>query len=411
MNQRKIFNTVLLVAIFLVTILVYRCKNPTIESDYYNPEALATHFNNEHYVGSKTCMECHENIYNTHLLTAHYNTSAPANAENILGSFNRGSNILDLEDVRFTMQKKADSFYQYTEFKNRTANIPASTFNIVIGSGIRGQSYANWENDELFQLQTSYHTSTDSWVNSPGFPSFAGRNRPIRDACLKCHVTFATNLDFSGQGNRYNKERLIYGVDCEKCHRPSKKHVVYHRKNPEIEIANFMLPLDSLSRQQRLDVCAQCHSGSRNRLIQGNSFSFLPGENLDAYARNSHESNPNEKLDVHGNQYGLLIQSECFKQSEQMDCITCHDPHKNQRGNTSYFNQKCVGCHTTNNVVCAAEPSETKAMSNNCIACHMPVTPSESMTVQLKEYDSLETSFYIRTHLIKVYPEEDSNYP
>lgn len=411
LNKRFFLNGGLVVMITSITALVYHCKNPNLESDYYNPKVLATHFNGEHYVGSETCMECHADIYSSHLKTAHYNTSAPVNENNILGSFEPGANVLDLEYVKFIMERKADSLYQQTVHKNRTEKKPPSTFDIVVGSGVRGQSYATWKGNQLFQLQTSYHTPSNSWVNSPGFPTFADRDRPVRDACLKCHVSFATNLDFSGQGNRYDKEKTIYGIACEKCHRPSEKHVVYHRKNPEDEIANFMLPLDSLSRQQRLDVCAQCHSGSRNRLIQGNSFSFLPGENLDEYARNSYKTSPNEKLDVHGNQYGLLIQSECFKQSEQMDCITCHNPHKNQRGNTSYFNQKCVGCHTTDNVVCAAEPSEKKAMSNNCIACHMPVTPSESMTVQLKEYDSLETSFYIRTHLIKVYPEEDSNNP
>ena len=45
-------------------------------------------------------------------------------------------------------------------------------------------------------------------------------------------------------------------------------------------------------------------------------------------------------------------------------------------------------------------------MKNNCIECHMPVTPSEAMKVQLNKTDSLQTSFYIRSHLIAVYGNE-----
>lgn len=386
--------------------VIYRCKNPKIESDYYNPVILATHENGERFVGSETCMECHADIYKSHLETAHFNTSAVANAENIKGSFESGSNILDLEQVEFTMIPEGDSFYQHTKLKNRTSKIPPAKFDLIIGSGVRGQTFGTWQDEKLFQLQTSYYTPTDSWVNSPGFPSYHDNPRPIRDACLKCHVTFAKNRDVDVIGNLYDKEQMIYGVDCERCHRPSAKHVIYHRKNPEVEAAKYMLPLDSLPRQQRLDICAQCHSGNQKRLLKGNSFSLLSGENLDEYFQNLNQQSANTTLDVHGNQYGLLTESKCFNETATMDCSTCHDPHEKQRGKADYFNSKCISCHSGDKVVCAANETEVNHMANNCIACHMPVTPSQAMTVQLGEKDSLETSFYIRTHLIGIYSEE-----
>lgn len=406
LSKKFITNTGLILAIGLLTTVVYHCKNPKIESDYYNPVALATHSSGERFVGSETCLECHADIYKSHLETAHFNTSAVANAENIKGSFENGENVLDLDQVEFTLLPEKDSFYQHTRLKNRTTKIPPAKFDFVIGSGARGQTYATWQDDKLFQLQTSYYTPTDSWVNSPGFPSYYDTERPIQDACVKCHVTFAKNKDFSGIGNQYAREQIIYGVDCERCHRPSAKHVKYHRNNPEGEEPKFMIRLDSLSRQRRLDVCAQCHSGLRDRILQGNSFSFLSGGILDEYAQNRYQGPSNGTLDVHGNQYGLLTESKCFKETATMDCNTCHDPHKNQRGKAEYFNSKCISCHNTGSIVCAANESEVNHMANNCIACHMPITPSQSMTVQLDEKDSLETSFYIRTHLIGVYPKE-----
>ncbi|MGI9549926.1 MAG: multiheme c-type cytochrome [Aurantibacter sp.] len=408
-NKKFFLNGFIVVSAILMAVVIYRCKNPKIESEYYNPVVLATHENGEQFVGSETCMECHADVYKSHSQTAHFNTSAVANSENIEGNFEKGINILDLEQVEFTMIREENSFYQHSRLKNRTAKIPPAKFDFVIGSGVRGQSYATWEDDKLFQLQTSYYTPTDSWVNSPGFPSYYDTERPIQDACLKCHVTFAKNKDFSGHGNQYKKEQIIYGVDCERCHRPSAKHVAYHRKNPEDRAPKFMMRFDSLSRQQRLDVCAQCHSGLRDRLLKGNSFSFISGGILDEYARNAYQGPKDGTLDVHGNQYGLLTESKCFKETNTMDCSTCHDPHKNQRGDTEYFNLKCISCHNAGTTVCDAETSEVTQMENDCIACHMPVTASRSMTVQLDEKDSLETSFYIRTHLIGIYPNKEGS--
>lgn len=388
----------------IVIVLVYNCKNPVEESDYFDPNEIATHFNGEDFVGSSTCIECHSEVYATHLETAHFNTSAIADTSNVKGDFETGSNSLDLKDVAFEMIKKEDSLFQYTKIKNRSIDVFPSKFEVVIGSGVKGQSYLTWENNELYQLQVSYYTPTDEWVNSPSFPAFL-HTRPIGDACLKCHVTFATNRNHPKKANLFDRERILYGIDCERCHRPSKKHVVYHRTNPEAKEAKYMLEIGNLSRQQRLDACAQCHSGLRQELLKGTPFSFLVGENLNEYSRNYDTMISNEKLDVHGNQYGLLTSSECFKQSETIDCSTCHDPHKNQRGNSNYFNSKCIGCHTGKKSICTVATSEKKNMGNNCIACHMPTIASKAMQVQIT-HDSLETSFNVRTHLIDIYSKE-----
>lgn len=399
---------VLVLAMCCCGILIYHCKNPTFESDYYNPKILATHDSGQEFVGSQTCMECHSDIYTSHLKTAHHRTSSIANDSTILGSFDQGSNILDLEYVRFTMESRLDTFYQHIEYKNRLKQT-TSPFDVVIGSGVRGQSYLTWDGNKLFQLQASYYTPNDNWVNSPGFPTYA-IERPVRDGCIKCHVTFAKNQNI-GEGNQYDKSQMLYGIECERCHRPAAKHVTYHRKHPEAQIAKFMLRIDSLSRQQRLDVCAQCHSGPQNQQLKGNPFSFLTGENLSEYSRNMSPMGSSEIPDVHGNQYGLLTRSACFKQTPNMDCTTCHDPHKNQRGDISYFNQKCMECHSGNATLCSAHDAQIIPFKNNCISCHMPLTPSQSMTVMLNSTDSLETSFYIRTHLIKVYDKDSLALP
>lgn len=375
--------------------------------DYYQPEAKATHFNGENFVGSLTCKECHADIYDSHILTAHFNTSAIADADNIKGSFESGANKIALEEFEVTMKKEGSYHYQQTKNINSPTPNPPQQIDIVIGSGVKGQSFLTWEDDKLYQLQASYYPPTDSWINSPGFPDQLNK-RPIRDGCLKCHVTFATNMDFSGKGNRYNKEKMLLGVDCEKCHNPSEKHVVFHRENPEVTNAMHMLKLDTLDRQLRLDACAQCHSGPRAGIIKGNSFSFLAGERLDEYSRNFYTGQKSNELDVHGNQYGLLTSSKCFLESAEMDCGTCHDSHKNQRGDTDFFNQKCMSCHDSNSTICSEDSAELNIMGNNCISCHMPETQSIAMSVKLGS-DKMETGVMVRTHLIDIYTSDNDS--
>ena len=130
------------------------------------------------------------------------------------------------------------------------------------------------------------------------------------------------------------------GLIARNATAPSKKHVVFHRNSPETQSAQFMLPLDFLPRQQRLDVCAQCHSGTRDWITKGNPFSFLSGELLDDYTQRGPTGMTDQKLDVHGNQYGLLTRSKCFKETPTMDCASCHNPHENRRGDTSLFQSK-----------------------------------------------------------------------
>lgn len=373
---------------------------------YYSPITVATHYSGKAYVESETCLECHADIYQDHLKTAHYNTSAPGDSESMKGNFDDGANNLKLQDVRYEMVSKNNSFYEQAFYKDQELKNTISKIDIIIGSGVKGQSYLSWDDDKLVQIQPSFFVPTNTWINSPNFPDYYNR-RPISDACLQCHVTFAKNQDERGIGNLYEKEEMILGIDCQRCHQPSAEHVTYHRNNPEVKIPKFVTKTSGLNRQQRLDACAVCHSGLRSSRSKENPFSFMTGDDLNQYSKHSATLNSAE-LDVHGNQYGLLASSQCFKQNEKMDCMTCHDPHKNQRGNIALFNQKCIECHSNTKITCEAEDGDLNKMGNNCIACHMPNIPSKVMKLQLAK-DSLETPVNIRTHLIGIYAKEQWN--
>lgn len=393
--------------LFFVTIL-NSCIRTKDNTTYYVSKPIATHTNGQNYVGSESCFQCHEDIYKSHINTTHYLSSQLADSITVKGNFAKGLNTLKLSEMlEFRMSISDSVLYQKAFFSYNDQLIYKHKIDIVIGSGTKGQSYLTWNNDELYQLQASYFSPSDVWINSPGAKKgIISRLRPVNNRCLECHTTFAKSTNQSELNNTYDKKKILYGIDCERCHGPSASHVDYHKNNPEISVPKHIVLHDTLSRQQRLDACALCHSGLR-KYIQP-PFTFITGDTLDNYSLPENNDTNFEELDVHGNQYGLLTSSKCFKMTNKMDCTTCHSPHENQRNNKTYFNQKCMECHSSQATICDVDDKLMSGFKNNCMECHMPLTSSKTMSVQLKN-DEDETSVKVRTHKIGIYPEDTWN--
>ncbi len=395
-----------------ITCLIYFLlpSEENTTDDYVAITPIATHHNNGmDFIDSKVCVECHQEIVEDHLKTAHFNSFQPTNTNTIKGSFEHQKNTFALNDrVIFNMIARDSTFYQEPMIGNQNSPFYSAKMDIVVGSGTKGQSYLMWNNDQLFQLQISYFSPTNSWINSPGAPNQLAPARPVVERCLECHTTYAQNLSGSKQGNRFHKTNIVYGIDCQRCHGEVSKHVKYHKQNPADKVSKHIIKHRSLTRQQRLDACALCHSGLRQE-VSKNAFGFTIGDALDNFSIPDYDQNSLDDLDVHGNQYGLLKASKCFQKSEILDCTTCHNPHKKERGNLAQFNTKCISCHTTlaNPIKCTGDPNKTKAMGNNCVQCHMPLVNSETMKIQIPEGE--EISVKVRTHLIGLYNNQDTD--
>jgi hypothetical protein len=102
--------------------------------------------------------------------------------------------------------------------------VHSERFDIVIGSGCKGQSYLYWRDDRLFQLRISYWTELDNWVNSPGYrDGVANFSRPITPRCLECHATFFGSRADTAL-NRYDPSNFVLSISCERWHGPGREH-------------------------------------------------------------------------------------------------------------------------------------------------------------------------------------------
>jgi hypothetical protein len=380
-------------AVFIVT--ASRC----VSSSETQPDLRG-----EGYAGAARCQTCHAAIYESHAQTAHAQTSQPPSRTTIKGSFDSVQNSFVFSDEwKVMMEQHPGGFYQ-TAYRNgkREASHP---FSIVMGSGRKAQTYLYFDSGSYYQLPISFFVPEHTWANSPNFPANAPKfDRPIPSGCFGCHssgVGMAASYQGMQKQEVFEKGKVIYGIDCERCHGPAAAHVAYQEEHPEDKTARYIASFKGLNRQQQVDLCGICHSGTKN--MQKPAFAFQPGEVREDYFYPDYGSPLPDQLDVHGNQYALMKASACYMKSQTLTCGSCHSPHKKEREDFAGFSQRCITCHQQVDHSFIREGKLTAGeVNNNCIDCHMPLKASSAITLLTKQKTAAKADS-IRTHLVKVY--------
>lgn len=352
------------------------------------------------YVGDAACAQCHRRESEFYPATPHARDSGPATAEHIVGTFSPGQNVLHTSNPNLVVKMIAapDAFYQTAVNLANPDNQLTERFDIVIGSGRHGQTYLFWDGDELFELPASYWTWNHEWVTSPGFP--AGQvhfDRAVVPRCLECHASYFTSQ--APPLNRFVKDSLVLGIDCERCHGPGAQHVARERSAKRLSPGSQDLAIVNpahLARERQLDLCALCHAGAVEPIRP--PMTFVTGDNVRDYLA-IQPAKPDAPLDVHGNQVGALEESRCFRSSSKMTCSTCHNVHEKQE-NAASFSRHCLECHKMQ--ACRRYGALGRAIRTHCVDCHMPLEESAKITS-----DSGGSTLHalLRAHQIKVYPE------
>jgi nitrate/TMAO reductase-like tetraheme cytochrome c subunit len=388
-----------LIALFPVVVFLTQCLNRNQPNDARG----------QAYAGSATCVSCHKDISASYAHTAHFQTSRQVNFHNTKGNFAAGFNTFGFANKQKVVMEKRDSgLYQSGYIDGKLTE--THRMDLAFG-GVKAETYLYWKGQELLQLPISYFNTLHNWTNSPGYaPDRINFDRTVVSRCMECHSSYLKEIPQESLYKKaiyFDKNTLIAGIDCERCHGPAAEHVSFHTDNPGERKAKFMVSFKALTRAQKLDACAVCHSGNTEKFL-ATAFAFKPGDTLANFKVPDFFSRVQDprKMDVHGNQNGLLAASKCFLMSN-MDCTTCHNTHVNERGNAVMYNQRCINCHkTANHNVCKMSfKLGDAAIQNKCIDCHMPAKPSGAINVQTADAKNA-LPYLVRTHYIAVYPDE-----
>lgn len=361
----------------------------------------------ENYIGSSSCRQCHQSIYDLYLTNPHYHATAPTTKKTLLGSVEPGKNTFAFNtDEKIQIEERDSGFYQVAYKKGKEVKV----HRLDITFGIKNaQTFLFWEGKKTYEHPVSYYTSINGWASSPGYSSTEiNFSRFIGKDCFECHSSYIESritLTNSGKSEELDKKSLIYSIDCERCHGPGTNHVNFHLAYPDEKKAKYMVDFKTLSRQQKLDMCAVCHSGNDRSKVR-TPFAFTPGDTLENFYLPEFYSSKTSQPDVHGNQYQLLKESECFVKSSILECSSCHSSHKKESSNLELHSQKCISCHSMpNHIECALTGTLGAAITQNCIDCHMPKQISKSISFRMAGQSSA-SPYLLRTHKIAVYPEE-----
>jgi hypothetical protein len=347
------------------------------------------------YVGPDVCGECHADKLDGARATSHFRTSRPATPDATSAPFGEDVMITAIDDPDLrVVQLQQDGALWQVGLDRRSGERASRRADVVIGSGKLGQTFLYWEGPFLYELPATYFAPPVGWRFSPGYPEDKlDFSRPVFAQCLECHALWAQTgrrdlvYDHSYVGD------VRWGVTCEKCHGPGRDHVAHHRAHPDDVDAHAIVAPGELTRERRDDICMLCHSEHGTELQP--AFSFRPGDDLRRFYAAA-PATAHSPSGVHSNnQMDRLQLSACYRGSDELSCVTCHDPHRFERGDVATFNARCLDCHAR-----ATLPVKDHDGSAACAGCHMPKRTTE---IARRQGATDEARAMIHDHKIGIY--------
>lgn len=230
----------------------------------------------------------------------------------------------------------------------------------TFGAGVVGQTFVVESRGKLYDSEITSFRGLDgrmdiSPAHKPPRPgdldSALGENLPPKVAarCFGCHTTTSTVKD------KFDPEHAIPGVMCESCHGPGLAHVVAANMNMIEDAKALIFTPRSLNPEEAVDFCGACHTTSAD-VVESNL--FVP----------SNVRFPPYRLE----------KSRCWgvRGDQRLVCFACHDPHKPLVREASFYDQRCLSCHSSQ----AKQPLDRSdsppevcpKATANCTTCHMP---------------------------------------
>jgi tetratricopeptide (TPR) repeat protein len=340
------------------------------------------------YVGSGSCIECHEKFYELWSTSHHGKAMQPLNVEFIKNEKLPGSEDFSLEGKIY---KIAFGDSTMTMIENDGDNITNYDVTWVLGGKNVYYFLTPLEKGKLQTIPLAYNLNSKSWYNNPQsalrhFPEGpADQALPWKDrmynfntSCYSCHVSqLETNFDLATDSYQTNWSEA--GINCETCHGPSGEHVRIFKNLKEGETSKELglISTSVFTPDQHNWSCAPCHAKMRP-ITPG----YMPGDkyfdNYDLIVLNNTDFYPDGRDLGENYTYTGWMMNEC-NSNGQFHCVMCHTSSGRDRFKDNP-NDACKSCHAERvaDVVNHSGHKEGSAGAL-CVNCHMPKTMFGSM--------------------------------
>ncbi len=338
--------------------------------------------NENHFVGSKACSQCHQAVYSKWQGSHHDMAMAEATARTVLGDFDNSVYVDPNTSVASRFFRKDEKFYVETEVQDGQR----STFEVTHTFGVYPlQQYLSpFPGGRLQCFNIAWDVQKKRWYRLPPYEingpddwlHWTNGGQTWNAMCAECHST-KLHKGYDPQLNVYTTTWYEINVGCEACHGPGSKHAEW-AKRPSLgrqAVDNYALTVDTggTAARKQITLCAPCHS----RRFQLGDNDHSQGELLDKMvpsllAEGLYFADGQIQEEVYV--YGSFTQSKMYQKGVR--CSDCHDMHSLSVHGEN--NALCLQCHradeydTPTHHFHKREHQGKPSHGYLCVKCHMP---------------------------------------
>jgi hypothetical protein len=228
----------------------------------------------------------------------------------------------------------------------RTLTLP-----ILWAMGAQAQTWILERDGRMYESLVSYYPTLNGLFTTVGDEHMAPKTleeaigRPLSDedtkTCFGCHSTNAI-VD-----KKLNLSSMTPGLTCEHCHVGAMAHLKSAIKGGS---DSDLKSLADLSTEDLSNFCGSCH------------------RTWELVTRAGWRGTSNVRFQPY-----RLANSKCYDGADpRISCIACHDPHRKVVRDVSYYDSKCLACHTA---PLQAHAKVCPVAKSKCSSCHMPKVP------------------------------------
>jgi len=295
--------------------------------------------------GSQACANCHAREYASQISTSMARAMEPVADCRILEEHKMLTFRQGIYSYRIQRQGN-ESVYTVTDGKTTIA----VALQYAFGLGKAGQTYVFEHDGKIYESLVSFYRAINGldWTIrarnlEPGnLEEAIGRIMSKLDAkqCFGCHTTSALRAPFR------TPESLTPGITCEHCHGSAIAHVEGFRQGRPVA----MKKLSQLSTEDLSDFCGQCHR----------TWATIA------------ENGPHDINNLRFQPY-RLANSKCYDPTDKrISCTACHNVHEEVVEADSFYDRKCLACHSKSGPHAKTGAASCSVGTKNCATCHMP---------------------------------------